>query len=86
MKLGTLLDQLDVREALDNIEIDDIYYIDDEEDLQFTTEVAKDTKERFDAILKGFNDYLIEEGFTLDIITSKDVLVQLIIGLTVGEA
>ena len=86
MKLGTLLDQLDVREALDNIEIDDIYYIDDEEDLQFTTEVAKDTKERFESIFKGFNDYLIEEGFTLDIITSKDVLVQLIIALTVGEA
>lgn len=86
MKLGTLLDQLDVRKELDNLDIDDIYYIDDDEDLQFTTEVAKETKERFESIIKGFNDYLIEEGFTLDIITSKDVLVQLIIALTVGEA
>lgn len=86
MKLGTLLDQLDVRKELDNLDIDDIYYIDDDEDLQFTTEVAKETKERFEAIFKGFNDYLIEQGLTLDTITIKDVLVQLIIALTVGEA
>ena len=86
MKLGTLLDQLDVRKELDNLDIDDIYYIDDDEDLQFTTEVAKETKERFEAVVKGFNDYLIEQGLTLDTITVKDVLVQLIIALTLGEA
>lgn len=86
MKLGTLLDQLDVRKELDNLDIDDIYYIDDDEDLQFTTEVAKETKERFEAVVKGFNDYLIEQGLTLDTITIKDALVQLIIALTLGEA
>ena len=86
MKLGTLLDQLDVRKELDNLDIDDIYYIDDDEDLQFTTEVAKETKERFEAVVKGFNDYLIEQGLTLDTITIKDVLVQLIIALTLGES
>lgn len=86
MKLGTLLDQLDVRKELDNLDIDDIYYIDDDEDLQFTTEVAKETKELFEVVVKGFNDYLIEQGLTLDTITIKDALVQLIIALTLGEA
>ena len=86
MKLGALLDQLDVRKELDNLDIDDIYYIDDDEDLYFTTEVAKETKERFEAVVKGFNDYLIEQGLTLDTITIKDALVQLIIALTLGEA
>lgn len=80
------MDQLDVRKELDNLDIDDIYYIDDDEDLQFTTEVAKETKERFEAVVKGFNDYLIEQGLTLDTITIKDALVQLIIALTLGEA
>lgn len=86
MKLGTLLDQLDVREVLDNIEIDDIYYIDDSDDLEFVRGEARDGREKCEALIKQLNDALSEAGSSLDPITFEDVVASLITALTLGEA